>query len=125
MFLSEDNIKRHLEHYRTQKLRLSIIEKSFPFTSHPEAFLDLEPYELCAYGKISDVSIETNESTAVCKIRLCVECEAQKNVPALFCTDIFSTENECEIEKKDYSVPYSVFCGNISSNFYCVQEYDY
>ena len=30
MFLSEDNIKRHLEHYRTQKLRLSIIEKSFP-----------------------------------------------------------------------------------------------
>lgn len=30
MFLSEDNIKRHLEHYRTQKSRLSIIEKSFP-----------------------------------------------------------------------------------------------
>ena len=30
MFLSEDNIKRHLEHLRTQKLRFSIIEKSFP-----------------------------------------------------------------------------------------------
>lgn len=30
MFLSEDNIKRHLEHLRTQKLRYSILEKSIP-----------------------------------------------------------------------------------------------
>lgn len=30
MFLSEENIKRHLEHLRTQKLRLSILEKSEP-----------------------------------------------------------------------------------------------
>ncbi len=29
-FLSEENIKRHLEHLRTQKLRLSILEKSIP-----------------------------------------------------------------------------------------------
>ena len=30
MFLSEDNIKRHLEHFRTYKLKYSIMEKSFP-----------------------------------------------------------------------------------------------
>ena len=30
MFLSEDNIKRHLEHMRTQRLKLSILEKSLP-----------------------------------------------------------------------------------------------
>ncbi len=30
MFLSEENIKRHLEHLRTCKLRYSILEKSFP-----------------------------------------------------------------------------------------------
>ena len=30
MFLSEDNIKRHLEHLRTYRLRYSILEKSFP-----------------------------------------------------------------------------------------------
>lgn len=30
MFLSEDNIKRHLEHLRTMRFRYSIIEKSFP-----------------------------------------------------------------------------------------------
>lgn len=30
MFLSEDNIKRHLEHLRTLRLKYSIIEKSFP-----------------------------------------------------------------------------------------------
>ncbi len=30
MFLSEENIKRHLEHLRTQKLKYSILEKSFP-----------------------------------------------------------------------------------------------
>lgn len=30
MFLSKDNIKRHLEHLRTLRLRYSIIEKSFP-----------------------------------------------------------------------------------------------
>ena len=30
LFLSEDNIKRHLEHLRTQRLRLSILEKSLP-----------------------------------------------------------------------------------------------
>lgn len=30
MFLSEDNIKRHLEHLRTLRLRYSILEKSFP-----------------------------------------------------------------------------------------------
>jgi superoxide dismutase len=30
MFLSEDNIKRHLDHLRTYRLKLSIVEKSFP-----------------------------------------------------------------------------------------------
>ena len=30
MFLSEDNIKKHLEHLRNQKLRYSILEKSVP-----------------------------------------------------------------------------------------------
>lgn len=30
MFLSEDNIKRHLEHLRRLRLRYSIVEKSFP-----------------------------------------------------------------------------------------------
>ena len=30
MFLSEENIKRHLEHLRTHKLKLSILEKSQP-----------------------------------------------------------------------------------------------
>ena len=30
MFLSEDNIKRHLEHLRTYRLKLSILEKSLP-----------------------------------------------------------------------------------------------
>lgn len=30
MFLSEDNIKRHLEQLRTYRLRLSILEKSLP-----------------------------------------------------------------------------------------------
>ena len=30
MFLSEENIKRHLEHLRTMKLKYSILEKSLP-----------------------------------------------------------------------------------------------
>ena len=30
MFLSEDNIKRHLEHLRNYRLKLSILEKSLP-----------------------------------------------------------------------------------------------
>lgn len=30
LFLSEENIKRHLEHLRTQKLKYSILEKSVP-----------------------------------------------------------------------------------------------
>lgn len=30
LFLSEDNIKNHLEHLHTQRLRLSILEKSVP-----------------------------------------------------------------------------------------------
>ena len=92
----------------------SFIERKLPFTASPELELEGDGYAFRAYAKVSDVNTEVIDENAVCRVSLCVICEAQKNVPTLLCTDVFSTEKQCEAQMKSYDFPISLCCDNFT-----------
>lgn len=93
----------------------SFTERKLPFVSSPVLSLDGDGYSFRAYGKISDISVEATDGNAICKISLCVCCDAQKNVPTIICSDIYSTKNDCEAELTFYKLPLSLCCGNFTA----------
>lgn len=90
------------------------IERTVPFTANPEMSLDGDGNNIRAFGKVSDISFESTENEIICRIQLCIACEAQKNVPTELCKDIFSTESVCDTKTKDHPFLSDIVCFNTS-----------
>jgi hypothetical protein len=95
---------------------MTITERKIPFTANPFAELDGDGWSCRAWGKVAHSYSETNGSDAVCRLNVCIVCEAQKNLPTQITTDIFSTESECDAIHETISVPCAMLCSSFRLN---------
>ena len=92
----------------------TVVDHRVPFTAHVACPLDGDGWNCRAYGRLTDLSIDTVEAETLCRIRLAVSAEAQKNLPIQFTSDIFSTEKCCKKESEALNPPCSLLCLNQS-----------
>lgn len=100
--------------YLDVKDQPTVLEHRIPFTAHVVCPLDGDGWNCRAYGKLIDVSTDTVETDVLCRIRLAVSAEAQKNLPIQLISDIFSTEKSCKKELESLTLPCSLLCLNQS-----------
>ena len=92
----------------------NILEHRLPFTADVACPLDGDGWSCRAYGRLIDLSVDTVEPEVLCRIRLAVAAEAQKNLPIQLTADIFSTEKSCKKELESLTLPCSLLCLNQS-----------
>ncbi len=97
MYINEDKLPTVLEH-------------RVPFTANVICSIEGDGWSCRAHGELIDLSVDTEENEAVCRMRVAVAAETQKNLPAQFTTDIFSTESTCEKELNKLTLPCSLLC---------------
>ncbi len=89
-----------------------ILEQRLPFTANASAPVEGDGWSCRAFGTVTDISADQNEGEALCRLRLTVCAEAQKNLPIRFTTDIYSTSNECSKSVEALTLPCSLLCGH-------------
>jgi len=92
----------------------SILERKIPFEATVPAELDGDGWKCNGYGKISDISIDSEESDVICRIHLSVAADARKDIPAQYIADVFSTSCKCETHMEEIMIPGVVAAGNFN-----------
>ncbi len=87
------------------------LEQRLPFTANAASQVEGDGWNCRAFGKATDVSVDQNDAEVVCRLRVTVCAEAQKNLPVRLTSDIFSTSNECDKTVESLTMPCSVLCG--------------
>ena len=90
----------------------SLLEKKIPFEAAIPINGEGEGWECRVHGCATSVSTDINESGAVCRIRLALSAEAQKNLPAKLTKDIFATDRACEVTSESMRVCVAACCSN-------------
>ena len=94
------------------------ITKKIPFSDRVEIDDLMENANCVGSAHVSDIKVTVEDGRILCNINLIPEITAYANSPITYTKDIYSTENLCECEYREYTLPtlIGVADGNFSQN---------
>lgn len=94
------------------------VNRRVPFSENIEGDEIKKESICCARGYVNDIAVNVEDRRIVVDIGAIAELELQSSEMVTYTQDIYSTENECECQYRDYKIPHLGYCtnGNFSFN---------